>query len=70
MSDKNGTLVIGESSEDVVSDFEQCCLGRMEPSDADWTASILDDVEKCGTIWTNAKCSNILLIEFKLEIGR
>ena len=30
--DKNGRLAIVETGEDVVSDFEQCRLGRLEPS--------------------------------------
>ena len=37
---------------------------------ADWALSKLDDVDTCGTILTNTKRSNILLIVFKLKMGR
>ena len=37
---------------------------------ADWTASKFDDVDACGTNRINTSCSNILLIVFKLEMGR
>ena len=37
---------------------------------ADWTASMFDDVDACGTNRINTSRSKILLIVFKLEMGR